>query len=700
MLKDPTAAPKEDPMRAWISGLFHIAGLVAFTFFGAWLYLGVATHIKPTTEPTPPALDAVTIRIRAGSVNVRRGPGQDFEVVGKIPTGATLWECRAEENWVQVQSDSIDGWVARRFTAPTAIEPAFRPGPPCARTVIQRVEQPTFTERLKAGIVKSGILTGRQSVFQTMRPLALFFIGMAFFIVGLAALVMAYGIDSRPRGFTVPNGRRQSYLPDGFHLCRWACLYGIALVVVLSWLYAPPDAQLVEPSFMRVDGDDESKESVDLYFIQNYAQIPPLFPLGPTTDELILRSKDGKRTWTLKPEYEAEVRATIDDSQLFPLQRYSQGWFAIVAILLLWLFAVYFGQLRRDGIDFNRALHANTFSAYLDFIACKGHRWGTRRTSPYAWWANARIRWLLKNFVTFFEHVTHRPVSPPLRSWFINLTRSLSARRATYVHVEFKGKIDGADWRQSKQTERADLEALMQGVGVGQYERLEAQREQVLEELGFRNVYEIRNVLQRRTAGTLHEAIVKTLTSIFDLIFSAPLLKFTTAPTNAQHKLTISYTVKRTPELFYRTKQKYWPMDERDWFVGARFDWKIDATHGSLLAGESTFTSKPAHELPAHKLPSGDLFIGLAINAFVALGRTALTHIGFDGSAEQWSKRSEEGTKASESISAIQELIGDLTRSNQERLFAEHQQQIEDFRSWPHAHFEDVAERLTSELSS
>lgn len=65
--------------------------------------------------------DQTRVRVTSGLLNVRSGPGLDFEVVGRTPRGAELLIAGSAPGWYYVQlADGGYGWVMSRFTTRTA----------------------------------------------------------------------------------------------------------------------------------------------------------------------------------------------------------------------------------------------------------------------------------------------------------------------------------------------------------------------------------------------------------------------------------------------------------------------------------------------------------------------------------------------------------------------------------------------------
>ena len=66
-----------------------------------------------------------TVYVRSYAVNVRTGPGLDFDKVATVFINSTLRVMARENDWLEViVGDSLDGWVAQAYTQ-TAPVPRF-----------------------------------------------------------------------------------------------------------------------------------------------------------------------------------------------------------------------------------------------------------------------------------------------------------------------------------------------------------------------------------------------------------------------------------------------------------------------------------------------------------------------------------------------------------------------------------------------
>ena len=227
---------------------------------------------------------------------------------------------------------------------------------------------------------------------------------------------------------------------------------------------------------------------------------------------------------------------------------------------------------------------------------------------------------------------------------------------------------------------------------LGSGPRLEAQQRQVEEERDFKKVYEIDRVLDLAMQDKFQEEIARTLTLIFEFMFAAKMIQFTTE--EAPHVLELNYRVRPTPSLFYRTKQKQLPLPERDWYVGARFDWEIEASSDAIEV-QSELNSLPAHAFSAEKNAERQIFGGMAVSAFASFGQGILTQWGLDGQASSWKQRAEDGMTREGCRQSFHELIEEVAdgRSVQD-VFDDHREAVDDFLALLHAEFDGYADRM------
>lgn len=73
----------------------------------------------------------VHLRITANSLNVRSGPGTDFEVLASVKKGEVVVRLRESAGWVQIQLEAgTIGWVSDKYVEVAAAPPTAPPPPP------------------------------------------------------------------------------------------------------------------------------------------------------------------------------------------------------------------------------------------------------------------------------------------------------------------------------------------------------------------------------------------------------------------------------------------------------------------------------------------------------------------------------------------------------------------------------------------
>lgn len=113
---------------AWIAGIWAGISMLIYiiVYFSLNFNAGIIANpipVKPTDAlahatrikmQTPPTDVSITAQIRGYSINVRRGPGTQYDIVGKIPAGAQVIVTgrNQDSSWVWVASDSVTGWAS------------------------------------------------------------------------------------------------------------------------------------------------------------------------------------------------------------------------------------------------------------------------------------------------------------------------------------------------------------------------------------------------------------------------------------------------------------------------------------------------------------------------------------------------------------------------------------------------------------
>lgn len=72
------------------------------------------SSITPNNNNTSTAR---TVRITGNSVNVRRGPGTNYDIIGSMSNGATATYLGTEGSWYKIQSGSTTGYVSSQYAS-------------------------------------------------------------------------------------------------------------------------------------------------------------------------------------------------------------------------------------------------------------------------------------------------------------------------------------------------------------------------------------------------------------------------------------------------------------------------------------------------------------------------------------------------------------------------------------------------------
>lgn len=102
---------------AWIGGIG--AGISILFYIFVYFSLNLNAGITPTPTPIPVKPTAtpeifMTAQVRGYTINVRRGPGTQYDILGKIPAGAQVKVKgrNQDSSWVLVVTDSVTGWAS------------------------------------------------------------------------------------------------------------------------------------------------------------------------------------------------------------------------------------------------------------------------------------------------------------------------------------------------------------------------------------------------------------------------------------------------------------------------------------------------------------------------------------------------------------------------------------------------------------
>ena len=94
---------------------------------------------KVTSAPPPPLpLPLPTTQVIWDSVNLRKGPGTSYKIVGNVKKGTSLKILEVNGGWLRVRlEDGSTAWVSKLATseAPKASSPSPPPSPPATATI-------------------------------------------------------------------------------------------------------------------------------------------------------------------------------------------------------------------------------------------------------------------------------------------------------------------------------------------------------------------------------------------------------------------------------------------------------------------------------------------------------------------------------------------------------------------------------------
>lgn len=78
---------------------------------------GTTTNQGSTTNLGSTSTSGKTVRITGSSVNVRRGPGTNYERVGSMSRGDTATLLGTEGTWYRIQTGNITGYVSTEYAS-------------------------------------------------------------------------------------------------------------------------------------------------------------------------------------------------------------------------------------------------------------------------------------------------------------------------------------------------------------------------------------------------------------------------------------------------------------------------------------------------------------------------------------------------------------------------------------------------------
>ncbi|TSI07375.1 N-acetylmuramoyl-L-alanine amidase [Lysinibacillus sp. BW-2-10] len=74
----------------------------------------------PTPEPAPevkpePEVESTTMYVTVNDLNIRKGPGTSFAIVGKLNRGDKVSSYSIEGDWVEIKTDQVSGYVHKAY---------------------------------------------------------------------------------------------------------------------------------------------------------------------------------------------------------------------------------------------------------------------------------------------------------------------------------------------------------------------------------------------------------------------------------------------------------------------------------------------------------------------------------------------------------------------------------------------------------
>lgn len=87
--------------------------------FFAFVFIGSAPS-KVVAQTGIGVGDTVEVASGGSNLNVREGPGMDFDIVGRLPSGTRLTVTKGPKNadgyrWWKVENSTVQGWAAETF---------------------------------------------------------------------------------------------------------------------------------------------------------------------------------------------------------------------------------------------------------------------------------------------------------------------------------------------------------------------------------------------------------------------------------------------------------------------------------------------------------------------------------------------------------------------------------------------------------
>jgi len=715
---------EETLVRSIISFLMYVIAVCLLGAFSFWLFLGLtntpAGKIETlTTIQTQEQYEAVVINTNGSGLNVRAGPSTDFDVVGKTFNLRKLIVCDRESGWVKVriknhigQSSSgkstRTGWVSGDFAKDIEAKPGMFsfncegealaiPKPNNKRV---KLSLSNFARSLRLGTEKSPIFTNKLSAWS---PLKLLLLGPALIIVALVCFLIgrrlrfAFKWGLRPRG-DLHYEYSESHEPfvKLFGFLRYLT-YGALIASFIAFIVIiPPKYEILQKGATKLKNTNGEIVTVDLAVEQKAFRLMRVFPLWPTSTRVIMLSQDRKTKWPLKPKVEASYKKKIKPGVLTPNWKLMIGWPEIAWLAFLWWLAMKCSNHRRDAKDFIHAINENSFKGFRDFLNCKEYKSVHTRTNFYRRKATSQIRSRLDKYIIFLEAVMNKSEDAPLKSWFLEMAKSITGEEPTNIEVSFTRKLEKETWRDKMTILHEGWKKIIGSADVASIETARTNEENIRRQLAYENVHNISEVVNPEFYQKLENAISSTLSSIFRYLFSDELIVF--SDSKSAERLDVHYTVKSTQMLFSKRGSSK-SEREKNHYAGVEFDWKIYAYKHTEKTGGTEVTTVPKNSFIPTIMNKEYVFSAMCVSSFGSLGKEFLNNIGLAGDVKIWAAAKQNGQSAAQAQNTMEEIIKEVTEDTIEQILEEHQQEINEFMSSLHAHFDTFASQLTNNIA-
>ena len=114
------------------NGWYHVSykGMVGYVSPDYLIVTEVSTEpevpevpVSPSDTPADETDDGLFIKVLRGPLNVRTGPGADYERVGRLSTGRTVRVIDSLDGWYQIEAGYVSGDYVREMDAAEALKP-------------------------------------------------------------------------------------------------------------------------------------------------------------------------------------------------------------------------------------------------------------------------------------------------------------------------------------------------------------------------------------------------------------------------------------------------------------------------------------------------------------------------------------------------------------------------------------------------